>query len=623
MEKIAGPGCLSYYGDSMTEYEGEGIIALDGGKEFRCEFRTGQFTNGNIVLICSILPIEIHRINIRNWKEGFVRANCLKGQTRDGKLIKAKKLEYPMGSGVADDLTVVFGIFQPGALQIDMKKGGDVDGISFGITNFGFKGISFEHPNYTEFLELNLSGKKVAIWKPNHYDEIIDRMKLIGEARITCEIWAEISQTKEIKQMEKMVGDLCFVLSIASGSKVQWIYRDLHCGDARISSLNRLVPDKPYSSRSIIDNKTDPQTMASFVETAYSSFVSNIERFGEVNGVPRIMAAIDTFIDARIGPDFLQIKGIKFASTMEIIKEMLQVWMPKKKYLSGSKFKKMSDEIRGALKPILSKYLPELRPEEAFESFSDINRPSFRTILENGFNQMEFSVKESELDLFVKSRNSLIHQGRFYCETATSNQKKACKPLRDINEEYMFISDFLSKVFLVLFRYQSALNNLGNRYLVTGQFENAKISYQEAVRFEEENATPWYGLGNAYRYLCQYAKSAEAYSRAIDLSKRPGKELIQLYALNNVGSLLWIEGDLEGAVKANNEAIELDQNFCAAHISLAASYKKMGKKAELDKELGIINKLIANESKYNQACFEAILGNADTAIRYLRIAMLN
>jgi tetratricopeptide (TPR) repeat protein len=121
--------------------------------------------------------------------------------------------------------------------------------------------------------------------------------------------------------------------------------------------------------------------------------------------------------------------------------------------------------------------------------------------------------------------------------------------------------------------------------------------------------------------LGQYTKSVEAYRRAIELSKRPGKELIQLYALNNVGSLLWIEGDLEGAIKANNEAIELDQNFCAAHISLAASYRKMGKKAELIKEVKIINKLIAEESKYNQACFEAIRGNADTAISLLRIAM--
>lgn len=518
-------------------------------------------------------------------------------------------------------MTVVFGVFKPSSLQVDLRRNVSVDGISFGITNFGFKGISFKHPNYTEFLQLNLSGKKVAIWKPNHYDEIIDRMKLIGEARITCEIWAEIAQTNEIEQMEKMIGDLCFVLSVASGSKVQWIYRDLHCGDERVSSFHRLVPDKPYCSHSIIDSKTNPQIMVSVVETGYSSYISNIECFGEVNGVPRIMAAIDTFIDARIETDFLQIRGIKFASTMEIIKEMLQIWMPKKTYLTRSKFKKMSDEIREALKPILSKYLPELKPEEAFESFSEINRPSFRKILENGLKKMEFNVKGRELDLFVKSRNSLIHQGRFYCETATSDQKIACTPLKDISEEYIFISNFLSKVFLVLSRYHSALHNLGNDYFMKGQFEKAKILYENAIHFEEEIGTPWYGLGNAYRHLGQYPESVEAYRRAIDLSKEPGKELIQLNALNSLGALLWLEGDLDGAIEANNKAIGLDQNFCAAHISLAASYKKMDKRDDFFREIEIIKKLIATESKYNQACFEAIMGNADTAISYLRIAM--
>lgn len=98
--------------------------------------------------------------------------------------------------------------------------------------------------------------------------------------------------------------------------------------------MHVLVPDKPYNPLSIIDANMDPLALSTFVNVAYSSYLSNIDLFGEVNGVPRITASIDALIDARIKTDFLQIRGIKFVTTMEIIKEMFQVWMPRKRLLT-------------------------------------------------------------------------------------------------------------------------------------------------------------------------------------------------------------------------------------------------------------------------------------------------
>lgn len=214
VEEIFSPLNLSYYGDTIIEYIGDGILVLTDDSELKCEFKAGQFANGNIVLICRILPIDIHKINITNWKNGFVQAKNLKGETNDGKLVSASGVNYAISRGIADDLTAVYGIFNPSSLQIGIHKDAVVNGISFGVTNFAFKGVSFTHSNYTEFLNLDLLGRRVAIWKPTGYNDIINYMKLTGAARITCEIWAEISGAREVETMEKMITDLCYVYQL-------------------------------------------------------------------------------------------------------------------------------------------------------------------------------------------------------------------------------------------------------------------------------------------------------------------------------------------------------------------------------------------------------------------------
>jgi hypothetical protein len=52
------------------------------------------------------------------------------------------------------------------------------------------------------------------------------------------------------------------------------------------------------------------------------------------------------------------------------------------------------------------------------------------------------------------NRDSLVHQGRFYCETATVNQILKCPPLKSPEEDYAFVSNFLNRVFLALLGYK-------------------------------------------------------------------------------------------------------------------------------------------------------------------------
>lgn len=344
MIELPGPANMKYYGhdsDAFIEYLGEGILYLEDNTELDCEFKAGQFTNGKIILICSLLPISIHRIDAAQWEQGTIRANYLKGRTSSDEFFEAIEVGFSHTQFLHDYLIVIGAVFAPKEIRIGAIGEGPIDSISFGITNFLFKGNEYKTPGHTEFIDLNLLEKKASLWKVKDYDDISRFMKIIGKQRITCEICADAIDEDDIKKMEDIIHKLCYVLSIGSGSKVQWIFYDVFSEGSRVYSRHILVPNKLFNSQVIIDAEKHTLDWAKFINSAYPRFLDDISLFGEINGVPRIMAAVDVFTDARISTDFIQVRGLKLAGTMEMLKEMFKVaWMPGKKLLRSKKAKK-------------------------------------------------------------------------------------------------------------------------------------------------------------------------------------------------------------------------------------------------------------------------------------------
>lgn len=82
-----------------------------------------------------------------------------------------------------------------------------------------------------------------------------------------------------------------------------------------------------------------------------------------------------------------------------------------------------------------------------------LNRTSFRRVLKGLFDAIGFRPPRREIDLFIACRNSLVHQGRFYCETATPEDRRRCEPLATWADEYLFLVNVLDRVFLRLLGY--------------------------------------------------------------------------------------------------------------------------------------------------------------------------
>jgi tetratricopeptide (TPR) repeat protein len=92
-------------------------------------------------------------------------------------------------------------------------------------------------------------------------------------------------------------------------------------------------------------------------------------------------------------------------------------------------------------------------------------------------------------------------------------------------------------------------------------------------------------------------------------------------AYANLADVYNANGRTEKALTAYLRAIELNPKDALSRGSLAGLYRRLGRKREYNQQMKVARKLIAEESEYNQACLEAIDGDADRALAFLRIAL--
>jgi tetratricopeptide (TPR) repeat protein len=197
----------------------------------------------------------------------------------------------------------------------------------------------------------------------------------------------------------------------------------------------------------------------------------------------------------------------------------------------------------------------------------------------------------------------------------------------------------------------SARNALGVVYDNQGRHEEAIAQYEEAIELDPEMALPHNNLGIIYDKMGFTDEAIAAYRRAIELDDRfsiphynlgliysnQGKtkdaisELEKAIALDDThaSSHEWLafvytnDKQLEKAVTETQRALELDPSNRRLTASLAGLYKRLGEDAEHKRVVELARQLPQqpNEDEYQQACFEALCGNADEALRLLKIAL--
>lgn len=451
-ESPVGQNLLSHYGVSIAEYHGEGALTLKDGETANCKFEAGQLATGEVLLLCDFMsPLPSYL---------SVSADKFEGMTFEGFRIFAKgTTEKNYLPDLPRDCSGHWAAFRLREMSVQMTKQ-DVKAskVHFGVTNFEFMGTEKRHLANSPYPILPLSlnptdgTTELSITPLEQYNSIMKRIKTLKSIDVTCEIVGDIPKDGGVARLTEIVENLCYLLSVARGTKVQWIYRDLRNGAGKpIQRTHCSRITKPFCPLPIIDPRPEGRDETkTFIEQSYPVYVEKRDDWRLNRG------AIDAYLDARMEQDYLQMRGVKLVVAMEMLKSVFLDLpdSPVREYvINETDFEKLIPSIKAELDKIFVDNNINRSYREAIYSAKKVeglNRRSFRHILGKLCKHIGLQVTEEDIEHFITCRNKLIHRGRFYCEIAKPEEREKCEPLPSPADEYFFLLNFLDRIFLKL-----------------------------------------------------------------------------------------------------------------------------------------------------------------------------
>jgi len=287
---------------------------------------------------------------------------------------------------------------------------------------------------------------------PDDKDEFASqRLRALRSARPTArlEIMPQFGQAVAARQI---ADNICNLLSIARGTKVAWIQEELLNTDSvrtHLNHANRIT--KPFAPSAPIEPTRIGDT-AAFLEMTYGVFVERRKVFKLDRGT------IDSVLDAKIQTDFLETRGAKLAVALEVLKQnvLLHLQPDMEHHIPPETFARAVSEISIAARDILIRH--GVAPDAATamttaQRLLSLNRRSFSYLLRKTAKAIGLKLVTSELELFVRCRNSLVHRGNFYSQTATEQERTEVPPKASAIEEYFFLLSFVDAFLLRLVGY--------------------------------------------------------------------------------------------------------------------------------------------------------------------------
>ena len=376
------------------------------------------------------------------------------GKTSEGFLIfssgKMHRIKGEIGSDIFAKYSIEMGIY------ITINNNIKADKLIFGLTNLDLDGekhkLKFELQNdIRECIEIEL----VPI---NDYTLIVSQLEALNGVNVTYQAIIEIGSKEDPIISERLVEDLCYLLSIAQGTKIQWIYIDRYGVDNCVISrqhLNRST--KRYNSSKLIP-LTD---IEKFIKCTHPVYKEKRIALKLDKGL------IDAYLDAQSQEDYLETRAVKLAVTIEMLKATL-LELPE---FELNEYIIDNDYFKYQIAPILCDKLQEIQIKEAtfptylknkdvkldcLNSINCINRVSFRRILKSVC-KFVCPMLKRDINKFVESRNSLIHNARFNCQML--NPK--CDNSEKI-DEYFFLINFINILILRLLGYNGDYYDYGD-----------------------------------------------------------------------------------------------------------------------------------------------------------------
>ena len=411
-------------------YHGHGTLTIEDGDQILCAFECVQLPDARIVCHCIVEGAENEHFNkAQKAATESSDAKRLEGQTDRGLNLEVHRLTQgrtPVDPQWTTDESYILLSFLAREMRVSASSKPYSRGlVRFGLTNLEFLGTDSytkQRPNGTQIdclqLPFTIAGQQVTIRPLEDYRARVNAVKATKSVDVTSEAIIEVDSLDTRTEAPKLMDDLCLLLSLARGCRVQWIHYDLLSPEGEIvESYYRDAVTKPYSPLMLIA-VNPPEDTKSFVEKTFDRFREQKERW-------ELQKAIEIYIDAKLTQDSLELRGLKLAVLMEFLKGCYSRWR----------------EVRPVETPLFQ-HLMRLQAREVWRSFKKCfcggNEVPFRKTLQVMRSDLSLDIG-GDLGRFVRNRNKLVHRGRF---TSTNSW-----------QEYSFMMTLVGKVLLAILGY--------------------------------------------------------------------------------------------------------------------------------------------------------------------------
>jgi hypothetical protein len=410
-----------YYGETVAYYEGFGVLTLVGGGNLECKFEAFQLVNAKIVVL---VTLNDPSLSLLLWNP----VEQLSGYTHAGQKVTASGF-FPAYCPTDFRFTV-------SRLRVESSPTASPYFWRFKVANaiLGEDGLlRIGHPKGTATLRVIAD-----------YAEAEARLKG-GIQDIVITTVLELS-TNTQEDAEDIAEDICYLLSLAQGTKINWILAE-GCVDRDVVSVtnHRDGIIKRHGHLTLVD----PRYTEQFLQTTISSFISKQQAWSLRREL------IDSYLDAKSEGDYLESRAIKLAATIERFKRIfIQATGYEDLAVSNEVFKDALPDLEAALKTVLRNHrLNSKQTNLVCKNLAGANRKPFGNIIAKMHQHFQLPISDADRNLFVSCRNSLVHDGRFYCESASDEDRVRVPPRVGKTEEYLWLLHAVDRLFLRLVDY--------------------------------------------------------------------------------------------------------------------------------------------------------------------------
>jgi hypothetical protein len=109
--------------------------------------------------------------------------------------------------------------------------------------------------------------------------------------------------------------------------------------------------------------------------------------------------------------------------------------------------------ISSALPPVPARLVDSPQRKAIYQGLKGAHRKSFGTVFTALLQEIALELSAEDQRLFVSCRNSLVHQGRFYCQSANADDRSRVPPHAGPTHEYFWLLHVVDRMFLRLLDY--------------------------------------------------------------------------------------------------------------------------------------------------------------------------